>query len=91
MNAGITLTEATQRLIYPEEMAIEQQFGIDPYTGGEHKPMTMLRAMVFVQLMRNGKTKQDAAKAAKDMSMRDVTTFFDDEPVDEGKELTPSQ
>lgn len=73
----LTAEEVTESLTGFDEIAIEKMFGgFDPYTGGEKKPMTLMRSLIFV-MQRRGGDKDPAAKAyAMALPVSEVNGYF---------------
>ncbi|WP_395691799.1 hypothetical protein [Nocardioides sp.] len=88
----MTAEEMAESLTGFDEIAIEKHFGIDIYTDSETKGVKALRALVFVDLRRGGKSDDQAKQAAMEMALRDANTYFaDDEPeLDPEHPETPS-
>jgi hypothetical protein len=82
-----------------DEIAIAKAFGDEVSALGSKRPMTFLRALIFVALRRDGSKDAEAYQAAMGLTLREVTEFFPDqepevfpdEPVTEqGKGDAPS-
>lgn len=76
----LTFTEMTESLTGFDEIAVEKHMGIDPYSDGERKPIKAVRALVFVHLTRQGKNAPQAVEEAQSMPMKDVMSYFAEEP-----------
>lgn len=98
-----TADEAFDSLNGFDEIAIAKQFGnqihqLHPDNPGG-SPFGFLRALVFVDLRRNGEKDAEAFTKAMTLSVRDLNTYFaeaepeidpDDPDTDLGKDSTPS-
>lgn len=94
MNAQITAEEMAESLTGFDEIAIEKHFDIDIYMDSEQKGVKALRALVFVDLTRQGLTAPDAKQKAMEMSLRDANTYFaeaPDEPMPEEPTSEPGK
>lgn len=83
----ISASEMVQTLTGFEELAIEQHMKVDAYADGARKPMSVMRALVFVQHKRAGAKDAEARQSAMEMPMREVQAMF----AEENPELDPEQ
>jgi hypothetical protein len=94
-----TVEDMVKSLTYFDEMAIEQAFGVDWSNLAQNKPVTLLRALCFVQLRREGKNDHEAKQAAFEMSLdtvqntwveEDEEVFVDEPTTESGKDVNAS-
>lgn len=85
MTEKITASEMVQSLTGFEELAIEHHMRIDPYADGATKPMSVMRALVFVLRKREGMKDTDARQAALSLPMGQLQGLF----AEETPELDP--
>lgn len=93
MSDKITASEMVQSLTGFEELAIEHHMKIDPYADGARKPLSVMRALVFVLRKREGLKDHEARQAAMGMPMSEVQGFFAEEgpeDIDPENPETPS-
>ncbi|GAA4698258.1 hypothetical protein [Nocardioides nanhaiensis] len=76
MSEKLTASETIQTLTGFEEIAIEAHMGVEIYSEGQAKPMRVMRALVFVQRMRDGDNAHEARKVAMEMPMRELQDHF---------------
>lgn len=81
----ITTEEMFESLTGFDEIAISNHFGGEVMDLSENKPMTFIRALVFVQERRNGSKDSDAKQKAMELTVKEITNYFteDDEPMPE--------
>ena len=75
----ISASEMLQSLTGFEEIAIEKHMGVDPYADGERKPMSVMRALVFIARKREGLKDHEAREAAMGMPMGQLSDLFAEE------------
>lgn len=93
----LTAEEMGESLTGFDEIAIEQQFGLDIYGDAEKRPMKALRALVFVHRRREGDDDATAKHAALEMPLKAVQDYFaEDEEItpdapetESGKDVSP--
>ncbi|NGN92646.1 hypothetical protein G5C66_07830 [Nocardioides sp. KC13] len=84
MTSEKTADEVFESLNGFDEIAIEKAFG--EITSLKDKPMMFLRALLFTEHRREGKTDKEAKQAAMDATMRELTDYFRaDEDIDAGE------
>lgn len=88
MSAQITSDEMLESLTGFDELAIEKAFDADWQTLVTQKQTMFLRALIFVQLRRDGKSDKDAKNAVMELSLKAANDFFAD---DEVPDLDPDQ
>ena len=82
----MSVSEMTESLTGFEEIAVEKHMHVDVYLDAETKPMKVLRALVFVDAVREGLTVPDAVKRAQEMPMKQVQDAFPDDDADDDLE-----
>jgi hypothetical protein len=77
-----TANEVFESLNGFEEIAISQHFNATVARLAENNETIFLRALLFTELVRAGKSPKDAKHEAMHWPIRDVKAFFPDEPDD---------
>ena len=83
-----TATDVALSLNGYDELAIAKFFGAD-YTELEGRPITVLRALIFVLERRGGAKDTDAYKAAMTLTGTEVGNYFPDDPTEDEDSLDP--
>jgi hypothetical protein len=78
--ADVTLTELLESVTGFDEIAVEQQFGIDLYVGNDAHPMKVARAAVFIHKIHQQTPAPEARKYALGLTTNEVESYFLPEP-----------
>lgn len=82
MTSTLTAKEYPESLTGFDEIAIAAHFGCE-WMELQAKPITLLRALAFVDHRRGGMSDKDAYAAVMGMSVREVGDYFPDDPDQE--------
>lgn len=88
MSAQITSDEMLESLTGFDELAIEKAFDADWQTLVTQKQTMFLRALIFIQFRRDGKSDKDAKAAVMGLTLGACNDFFSDEEL---PDLDPDQ
>jgi hypothetical protein len=80
--SDMTTDEFSDTITGVEEEIINRHFGVDWTALPENRPTMFLRAMVTVDKIRAGGKPGDAKKAAMDLTLLEVNSYFTPDPED---------
>ena len=78
----ITQAELMESITGFDELAVDKHFGIDVYIGDPSHPVTLLRALVFIDRRHHGDTDAQAKEHALGLTISAVHDYFSDDPED---------
>lgn len=83
----VTANQYAQTLTGWDELAIAKAFGCEMGDMiAAKRQTTTLRALIFVELRRQGSSDKDAKKAALDLTVDAINDYFADDEADEDSE-----
>lgn len=75
--SGMSVSEVLDSVTGHDEIAVDNAFQIDLYTGNKAKPMKLPRALVFVLKRREGLDDHAAKEFALGLTVKDLDAYFE--------------